>query len=139
MSNVDWIYLESSAALTWLLQQPGAEEVARFLRSGTPLVASDLLLLECERVLGRLTDEDRATRRPALHSLRDAVHRFPIDLSLSPDLGRPFPIEPVRTLDAIHLATALRRRDPGERVLFLALDRQIRENAEALGFECVPA
>jgi hypothetical protein len=48
--------------------------------------------------------------------------------------GRAFPIEPVRTLDAIHLATAELLGDPPALVTLITRDMRIRENATALGF-----
>jgi hypothetical protein len=54
------------------------------------------------------------------------------------ELARPFPIEPLRTLDALHLATALSARLPQERVGFLCLDNKLRDNAAALGFDVAP-
>jgi hypothetical protein len=47
--------------------------------------------------------------------------------------ARPFPAEPVRTLDAIHLATALEFQDALGTLTMLSLDARIRENAAALG------
>jgi len=51
---------------------------------------------------------------------------------------RPFPCEPVRTLDTIHLACALSARAmiPGLRIL--SFDQRIRTCAKALGFDALP-
>jgi hypothetical protein len=46
---------------------------------------------------------------------------------------RPFPIEPIRTLDAVHLATAELIGEPAQ-VAIVTRDGRVRENAEALGF-----
>jgi hypothetical protein len=51
---------------------------------------------------------------------------------------RPFPTEPVRTLDALHLASALVARAAVSELAVLSLDQRVRENAERLGFETVP-
>ena len=51
----------------------------------------------------------------------------------------PFPGELIRALDAIHLATALVIRDIYPDLRVLSVDRRVRENAVALGFEVVPA
>ena len=50
----------------------------------------------------------------------------------------PFPGEPIRALDAIHLATALVIRDIYPDLRVLSLDQRVRDNAVALGFEVVP-
>ncbi len=50
-----------------------------------------------------------------------------------------FPIEPIRSLDALHLASAaeLRQAIPG--LSILSLDRRIVDNAKALVFDTMDA
>jgi hypothetical protein len=48
--------------------------------------------------------------------------------------ARPFPVEPIRTLDAIHLATAEEMGDPPALVIIITRDLRVRENSAALGF-----
>ena len=52
---------------------------------------------------------------------------------------RRFPREPVRALDALHLATVLRIGDFRPGLGVLSFDRRIRANAAALGFDVLPA
>jgi hypothetical protein len=47
---------------------------------------------------------------------------------------RPFPIEPIRTLDAVHLATTELLGEPPPLVTIVTRDGRVRENAEALGY-----
>ena len=47
---------------------------------------------------------------------------------------RPFPVEPIRTLDALHLATAELLGEPPPLMTLVTRDSRIRENAEALGY-----
>ena len=47
---------------------------------------------------------------------------------------RPFPIEPIRTLDAVHLATTELIDEPPALVVVVTRDTRVRENAEALGY-----
>lgn len=49
-------------------------------------------------------------------------------------VSRPFPIEPVRTLDAVHLATAEQLGEPSALVTIVTRDVRVRENALALGY-----
>jgi hypothetical protein len=51
---------------------------------------------------------------------------------------RSFPCEPVRSLDALHLATALVVRNLSPEVQVLSFDDRIRDNATALGLDVVP-
>ena len=133
------VYAESSAVLAWLLGEPGSDAAAAALAGADNVVASSLTELECRRALargaaaGRLTDMER---RAALQLLQDAVRQWTVMAMDGPVLeraGRAFPIEPVRTLDAIHLAAALAFRDELGDVTLLSHDERIRANAVELG------
>jgi uncharacterized protein with PIN domain len=47
------LYAESSAVLAWLLDEATAPEVRQILSEAAVIVASDLTLIECDRVLQR--------------------------------------------------------------------------------------
>lgn len=49
-------------------------------------------------------------------------------------VGRLFPVEPIRTLDAIHLATAELIGEPPAFVSIVTRDARIRQNALAMGY-----
>ena len=49
-------------------------------------------------------------------------------------VGRPFPMEPIRTLDAIHLATAELLGEPPPLMVVVTRDARVRDNARALGY-----
>ena len=49
-------------------------------------------------------------------------------------VGGPFPVEPVRTLDALHLATAELLGEPPQLVTIVTRDGRVRDNAQALGY-----
>ena len=49
-------------------------------------------------------------------------------------VGRPFPVEPIRTLDAIHLATAEVLGESPQLVTIVTRDARVRVNARALGY-----
>ena len=51
---------------------------------------------------------------------------------------RAFPAEPVRTVDALHLASALLVRSATSDLTVLALDGRVRRNGRALGFALSP-
>ena len=50
----------------------------------------------------------------------------------------PFPVEPVRTLDALHLATVLSYVQEVAPLDVLSTDDRIRQNAAALGLQLIP-
>ena len=49
-----------------------------------------------------------------------------------------FPIEPVRTLDALHLASILAWDQAIDRLTIASCDTRVRDNAHALGFDLLP-
>jgi len=80
-----------------------------------------------------------ADRRRILAKAGAHWHRIPLRDEILDRAKRPFPVEPVRTLDAIHLASALVARSAVPDVALLTLDRRIREAGVGLGFEVVPS
>jgi hypothetical protein len=48
-------------------------------------------------------------------------------------------VEPVRTLDALHLSTALSVAGAMGEITMLSLDRRIRSSSRGLGFTVLPA
>jgi predicted nucleic acid-binding protein len=138
------LFVESSAVLCWLLGEPGAAAVRGPLAAAELVVASDLVLVECDRVLTRVvaggerSEAAVADRRALLERTAAHWNLMPVAAEVIERARRPFPREPVRTLDALHLASALvaRARLPGLAVL--SLDRRFRDNAHRLGFEVVP-
>jgi hypothetical protein len=50
----------------------------------------------------------------------------------------PFPEEPIRTLDALHLASALTARAAVAGLKFLSLDDRLRASAQKLGLSLLP-
>lgn len=139
------LYAESSAVLAWLLDEPKAPEIRTSLAEAEVVLASDLTLLECDRALirtvntGEFTEAEAADERARLNQA--AAHWML--LSLTPDIveraRRPFPVEPIRTLDALHLASALVARAAVPGIALLALDHRVRACARELGFPLLPA
>jgi predicted nucleic acid-binding protein len=138
------LYAESSAVLAWLLGDDGGGAAGEALAAASGVVASDLTRLECERVLIRawstgLLDEAAAADHQAQLA---CVAAHWTRLRLSDDVLeralRPFPIEPVRALDALHLASALVARSAAPGLALLTLDQRVRENAQRLGLDVVP-
>jgi predicted nucleic acid-binding protein len=130
--------------LAWLLGEPASSGVAERLAGAERVVASDLTVIECERVLirawssGLLSEADAAARRATLARAATQWHRFGLGPEVTHRCRLPFPIEPVRTLDAIHLATALSARGLLPTLRLLTLDQRIRENGVRLGFDVAP-
>ena len=138
------LYAESSAVLGWLLDEDSAPIVRRSLAAAEIIVASDLTLIECDRVilraaaLGQLTEAEAADRRAHLTA---AASHWQI-LRVAPEIveraRQPFPGEPIRTLDAIHLASALVARTAIVGLRLLSLDDRVRKAAKKLGLDIIP-
>ncbi len=138
------VYAESSAVLAWLFDERGADAVSDSLATAEIVVASDLTLVECDRVLlrGVATDamsSDEAKRhRDTLNERARKWVLVRVDEEVVRRARRAFPVEPLRSLDAIHLSTAISIRASIGDLSILTLDRRIRANGEALGFEILP-
>src|SRR5262245_35822340 len=103
------LYAESSAVLAWMMGQAGGDAVAALLEQSGGVIASDLTLIECERALirawsnGLISEAERLDQSTALARISDHWTRLRVDEEVVERARRPFPIEPVRTLDALHL------------------------------------
>ena len=139
------VYAETSAVLAWLLDEPSGPRVAAVLRPPAPVIVSDLTLIECDRALLRLASQrpDSLADTEILRSRLTAVGAgWAIEPIARPVVERaraPFPDDAIRSLDAIHLATAVVVRSSVGEVDVLSLDERIRSNAAALGFRVLPA
>ena len=135
------VYAETSAVLRWLFAEDGGENVRGTLAAASKVATSRLTLIEIRRVVHRAEREGRMTAAHAA-DLRaifaQAASTWAI-LEISDEVARRseegFPIEPVRTLDAIHLASALFLRQALPDLQVLSADDRLRANARALGFD----
>jgi predicted nucleic acid-binding protein len=138
------IYAESSAVLGWLLGEEVGDPVRDVLRRAALVTASDLTLLECDRVLIRavtlkeIDEAAAADRRGRLNAAAAHWHIWRVSSDIVERARHPFPAEPVRTLDAIHLASALAARSVVPGVELLSLDDRIRRVGRQLGFRLRP-
>jgi uncharacterized protein with PIN domain len=139
------LYAESSAVLAWLLDEPTAPAVRRLFGEAGVVVTSDLTLIECDRVLlravalGELTEADAADRRAHLIAVAAHWHVLRIAGEIVDRARQPFPGAPVRTLDAIHLASLLVARSAVAGLRLLSLDERVRQAAKGLGVAVLPA
>ena len=138
------LYAESSAVLAWLLDEPTGRAVRERLAKTDIIIASDLTLIECDRVviraavLGDLTEAEAADRRAHLTTAAAQWNVLRISEDVVARARQPFPGNPIRTLDAIHLASALVARSVAPGLEVLSLDDRIRAAARKLGFAVQP-
>lgn len=130
--------MESSALVAALLERDTA--IVRKIPRGTRQVTSALTFAEAGRAIvraratGRLTPEEEQAAVRALRTFERRCFILDVDRAVLDRVRRPFPIEPIRTLDAVHLATAELLGEPPPLVAIVTRDGRVRENAEALGY-----
>jgi predicted nucleic acid-binding protein len=131
------VYVDSSVILRFVLQQP--DPLAAILDSGDR-ITSYITEVECLRVIEssrqtqRLTDDESFERRAVAYVHLRRMRRLMPSHSILRRAGHSYPVA-LRTLDAIHLATALLWRDHrAPDLVFATHDRQLGRAAGALGF-----
>lgn len=134
------IYVETSAVLRWLFGEAEGEEIQRLLADADKVVTSRSTLVETRRVVRRAEREGRLTGAQAsdvLSVFAQASSTWAI-LEIRDEVARraedSFPAEPVRSLDAIHLASALLLRESFPDLVVVTTDSRVRANADQLGF-----
>lgn len=124
------VYLDSSAIVKLLVREPESEALRRYLQRRQPLVSSGLARTEVMRAVLDKGEPARKAGRRVLAGL-DLVR---VDKRVLDLAGRLLPFE-LRSLDAIHLATAQRLgADLGELCTY---DGRMREAAEDLGIAVI--
>jgi predicted nucleic acid-binding protein len=131
--------------LAWLLEQEHGDRAAAALASADLVITSEITLIECDRVLIRavalneLTEADAAGRQTRLNMVAARWTLLGLDDEIAERARRPFATEPVRTLDAIHLASALTAQKALPGLAVLSLDRRVRDVLRRLGFVLLPS
>jgi hypothetical protein len=121
------IYLDSSALLKLLVQEAESEALSGWLSAGAGApVSSVLARLEVIRAVRRL-DASAVASAQSLMAQVDLVPLTPELINEAAFVGEPH----LRSLDAIHLATALSLR--ADLTAFVAYDKRLISAAEAAG------
>lgn len=126
------LFLDTSAVLKVVFNEPGAEDVVARMRAAPRLIASRLVRLEAERAVHRLVQRQPAAEqaRPLLeHALRELwpqVNMWDISEDICALAGRIAPQSHLRSLDAIHLATWQRARSQHGDLEFLTFDERLK-------------
>lgn len=134
------VYLDTSVVLRILFREA---KPLRGWGSWEEACTSDLMSAEARRAIDRmrldaaLVDEQVADLQQQLREVEIRLRRVMIDRRILERAAQPMATS-VRTLDAIHLATALlfqaERRKP---LVFATHDQRQALAARALGFECL--
>jgi len=128
------LFLDSTALLARYLDGPSRDAALAAMAADHDWCASTLALSEALMVVDRLGDDASRTDelRRAMRDDWERIHVVPVDqrcLDRAAELGRT---QPVRTVDAIHLAAADRLPRP---LTFLTFDPGQIPVAMALGYD----
>jgi uncharacterized protein len=133
-------YVDSSVLVRLLLDEP--EPFAR-LDELDERVSSALTQVECLRSvdtalsLGEVDDDEYVDRRAGVYSLMRRMRLVAVSPQVLRRAGEPLPA-PLRTLDAVHVATALQWRERREsELVFVTHDGRQGKVARLLGFEVI--
>ena len=140
------IYAETSAILAWLLGEDDASVALAVINDADQVFTSVLTELEVRRVLVRAAATGILTEAAAIHlhgvfeTARRAWSAMEITDTVRMRASIRYPIEPIRSLDAIHLATALEFTKAVDTLSVLSFDARVVNNLEPLGLHAaVPA
>ena len=131
-------YIESSALVAALLERD--VQALKSVRTRGRTVTSALTIAEAARAIlraratGRLTADEERTAVRALRRFERRCYLVAVTDSVLARVRRPFPLEPIRTLDAVHLATTELLGEPPQIVTIVTRDIRVRDNAHALGY-----
>jgi predicted nucleic acid-binding protein len=131
-------YIESSALVAAVLEGDVAAKAS--IRAPGQRITSALTIAETSRAVlrarlsGRITAQQHRAALLTLQRFARRCHIVSVTETILARAGRSFPVEPIRTLDAIHLATAEALGDPPALVIIITRDLRVRENSAALGF-----
>lgn len=129
-------YVDTSVLLRVVLGERGVLKEWRLLEMA---LASELIRVESQRTIDRarirlrLADEEVASRRADLLELLEGFHLAPLNRTVLERAAEPFPTT-LRTLDAIHLSTALLARQQHADLVFATHDRELATAARSMGF-----
>lgn len=135
------VYVETSALLTWLLGEEDSRKIAQGIDRADRIASSSLTMLEAERGIlrakleGRISAADRLQLKGLVARTASQWDLMEITTEVRARASEAFPLEPLRTLDAIHLATALEFAKVYPELSVLSSDRRIISNLEPLGLQ----
>ena len=85
-----------------------------------------------------MTEAVAVERRTVLARAAEHWVRFDLDAGVMERARRPFPAEPIRTLDAMHLATVALAHSLVPDLVVLSFDERVRSSGREMGFPVLP-
>jgi predicted nucleic acid-binding protein len=130
-------YIETSALVAALLEADSAARAS--IRKAGQRFTSALSITEARRAMlrahltGRISTRQHAAATIALQNFARRCYIFSVTDTILARASDRFPVEPIRTLDAIHLATLSESGLPAALVTIVTRDTRVRDNSVALG------
>lgn len=137
-------YFDASAMVKLLLVEEDSATAGRLWAQATEPFVSIVGYAELRGSVsraargGRIADEDHPTARLELERMWGTLAAIRLDGRLARLAGSLADRHALTALDAIHLASALSLREPGEDVAFVTFDRRLAEAALAEGLAVLP-
>jgi predicted nucleic acid-binding protein len=130
-------YVDSSVVLRHILS---GDQALNVLSISDEVGSSDLLVIECQRVLQRermaahLDDQQYSLSVGLLNTILERLYLIDMGPAVKRRAAGPFPTV-IGTLDAIHLASAILwgEVEPGSEIRILTHDKQLALCAHSLG------
>jgi uncharacterized protein len=123
-------YADASALVKLIVDEPESSALRRFLESVEVVTSSSVAAVEVPRAVARRAPESKEV----MDAVLQAVTVIPLDARIA---TRAASLEPasLRSLDAIHLATALELGS--DLIAFVSYDNRLSAAATALGLPVV--
>jgi len=122
------LYLDSSALVKLILPEPESETLIEFLSEFPGLISSEIARVEVVRATRRVSRASNVMKRA--ERVLESVHLLRVDPKIVLTASQLNPPS-LRTVDAIHLASALEL--PSDLTSFVAYDKALQSAAAAYG------
>ena len=132
------LYLDTSAVLRAVLENGTSPEVEAKIAAAPVLFTSRLALVESSRALhrlrqlGKVSEVQLATAQLEVASLWARCELWELTAAVCEMARQVAPGKPLRTLDALHLATFVLAREKIEDLELVTVDHRLLEAAEAV-------
>ena len=136
------LYLESSAIVRVTVERHPLLRAR--IEAARKVTTSTLMETETRRAIvraereGRIDGRQRRESEAWLGTIVRVCEIVSMDDAILARAAADFPVEPVRTLDAIHLASALHWAEAIGTLTMVSCDDRVRENAKAFGWKVLP-
>lgn len=132
-------YIETSALLCWLFAEAGGAKVQQQLKRSEIVCSSIITFVETYRAirraysLGAISSHSYSEISETVPRIKSAWMIMQITSEIELGASRSFAHEPVRSLDALHLLTALEFKKAFPSLSILTFDSRIEKNLPDLG------